>query len=112
MSRTNPTSFADDDDDVDEENVVGFSHPTLAQSPQPDKGKIRAREPEQLAAPSTNGPSSSSLSGHIGSSASGGPQSARQTVGGVQVETRYAVFDETVECPSTILNLVVRQVFW
>lgn len=77
-----------DDDDLDEDDIPGFSHPTLAQSPLPDKGKGRARELDQLAAPSGGGGASSpGLSGNIGS-ASGVPRPARQTVGGVQVETR------------------------
>ncbi|KAJ3744475.1 hypothetical protein DFH05DRAFT_1495369 [Lentinula detonsa] len=83
---------ADDDDDFDEENIPGFSHPGMPQSPQPDKGKNRAREPEQLGMPSANGNSSAPLSGNIGS-LSGPPRSARQTIGGIQVETRYTGVD-------------------
>ncbi|KAJ7903459.1 hypothetical protein B0H14DRAFT_2664964 [Mycena olivaceomarginata] len=70
---------ADDDDDLDEDSIPGFTHPALApQSP-----------PEQLAAPSSsrNGPASPSLSGNIGS---GPARPTRSTVGGVQVERRYS----------------------
>ncbi|KAF7336700.1 Protein YIP [Mycena venus] len=50
------------------------------------KGKGRAREPEQLAPPSSgNGSASPSLSGNIGS---GPSRPTRSTVGGVQVERR------------------------
>lgn len=81
----------DDDDDLDEENIPGYSLAT----PQPtDKGKSRAREFEQLAPPSseTNGEASNPLSGNIGSSAGYAARApTRQTVGGVQVETRYAM---------------------
>ncbi|KAH7877205.1 uncharacterized protein C8R40DRAFT_1095239 [Lentinula edodes] len=82
----------DDDDDFDEENIPGFSHPGMPQLPQSDKGKNRAREPEQLGMPSANGNNSVPLSGNIGSSL--GPQRpARQTIGGIQVETRYTGVD-------------------
>ncbi|KAJ3893256.1 hypothetical protein GG344DRAFT_87265 [Lentinula edodes] len=79
----------DDDDDFDEENIPGFSHPGMPQLPQSDKGKNRAREPEHLGMPSANGNNSVPLSGNIGSS-SGPQRPARQTIGGIQVETRYA----------------------
>lgn len=79
--------MADDDDEFDEDAVVGFGAPSP--NPTADKGKGRAREPEQLA------PSNSALSGNIGSSpspsGSAAPRSARQTVAGVQVETRFVV---------------------
>ncbi|PSS36907.1 hypothetical protein PHLCEN_2v1266 [Hermanssonia centrifuga] len=83
----NVVDIADDDDDLDEENIPGFSHPSVATSPQspyPDKGKGRATE--QLATPT--GGSSMPLSGNIGSMPNGPPKSARRMVGGVQVETR------------------------
>ncbi|KAK7463526.1 hypothetical protein VKT23_006874 [Stygiomarasmius scandens] len=83
---------ADDDDEFDEENMPGFGVASQPSTPVVDKGKIRAREPEQLAPPSNGGPAS--LSGNIGSSSSGNaPRSARQTIGGVQVETRYTGVD-------------------
>ncbi|KAK0223316.1 hypothetical protein IW262DRAFT_1365860 [Armillaria fumosa] len=99
---------ADDDDDLDEENIPGFTHPSM-QSPQiPDKGKGRAREPDQLALPSSNGRVSSPvLSGNIGSSVSGGASrsGARQTVGGINVETRYSGVD-TLDEP--VLTTIAR----
>ncbi|KAF8656232.1 hypothetical protein AX16_002668 [Volvariella volvacea WC 439] len=81
---------ADDDDDFDEDNIPGFSHPAMSQHPQPvDKGKGRAQESNQLAPPAGSSSSSSApLSGNIGSSPSGAARPARQTFGGVQVETR------------------------
>ena len=81
--------FADDDDDLDEDSIPGFSHPTIPYSPGPGtKGKGRAREPEQLAPPSSgNGRAGPSLSGNIGSDPA---RPARSTVGGIQVERRYA----------------------
>jgi len=91
---------ADDDDDLDEDDIPGFSHPSLApQSPLPHKGKGRAREPEQLAPPSSgNGRTSPSLSGNIGS---GPARPTRSTVGGVQVERRYTGGD-TLDEPVTV----------
>ncbi|KAL1949530.1 hypothetical protein VTO73DRAFT_8411 [Trametes versicolor] len=93
-----------DDDDLDEENIPGFTHPGLAPSPLSpnpvDKGKARA--PEQLASPSGSG--GANLSGNIGApingSASGGQASNRRTVGGVQVESRYTGVD-TLDEPVT-----------
>ncbi|KAF8954013.1 hypothetical protein BDZ97DRAFT_1869202 [Flammula alnicola] len=94
----------DDDDDLDEENIPGFSHPGLAQSPVADKGKGRATfVPDQLAPPITsNGrPMSPVVSGNIGSSSQGATRSAnRQMLGGVQVETRYSGGD-TLDEPVT-----------
>jgi protein YIPF6 len=92
MSKTNTLS-KDNDEDFDEDNIPGFSHPTLAaQSPLPGKGKGRA-PPEQLAPPSGAGgrPQSPNVSGNIGSTNANGNVGAgtRRTIGGVQVETRY-----------------------
>jgi len=103
--------FLDDDDDLDEENIPGFSHPGMVQTPTtavPDKGKGRAPYvPEQLAPPSARLPGPE-LSGNIGSSAQGASRSGsgRQTVGGVQVETRYSGVD-TLDEPvtATIVSL-------
>ncbi|EKM78612.1 hypothetical protein AGABI1DRAFT_114230 [Agaricus bisporus var. burnettii JB137-S8] len=93
---------ADDDDDFDEDNIPGFSHPMLAHSPKtPDKGKTKAREPEQLAPPGgTSLSGTPELSGNIGSSANGTRSGSRQTVGGLRVETRYAGAD-TLDEPVT-----------
>ncbi|KAF8896413.1 hypothetical protein BD779DRAFT_1433651 [Infundibulicybe gibba] len=91
---------ADDDDDLDEENMPGFTHPSLQAEQAQPKGKSRVHEPEQLAPPSGNGYSQSAgLSGNIGSgSATQTP--ARQTIGGVQVETRMSNVD-TLDEPVT-----------
>lgn len=52
-----------------------------------DKGKAKAREPEQLAPPNGNFQSGSTgLSGNIGSANPNAP--SRDTVGGLRVETR------------------------
>ncbi|EIN09889.1 Yip1-domain-containing protein [Punctularia strigosozonata HHB-11173 SS5] len=97
LTSTSQFIQADDDDDLDEDAIPGFSHPTIPSSPQPqqDKGKARA-QPEQLAPPGTMGGQSPGLSGNImsGSGAgSGPPRPDRQTIGGVRVETRYAGAD-------------------
>ncbi|KAG6883746.1 hypothetical protein C0992_007916, partial [Termitomyces sp. T32_za158] len=77
----------DDDDDLNDDDIPGFTHPVV--TPQVDKGKAKAREPEQLAPPlNASGPSSPGLSGNIGSSVNGTTTSSRQTVGGLRVETR------------------------
>ncbi|KAG5646958.1 hypothetical protein DXG03_001681 [Asterophora parasitica] len=108
---------ADDDDELDEDDIPGFTHPGLA-SP-PDKGKARAREPEQLAPPSNGARGSSPvLSGNIGSSANGARPS-RQNIGGLQVETRYVPetklgrhFFNTpadIQAPTRSMNLLRQQ---
>jgi len=83
--------YSVDDDDLDENDIPGFTHPSM--SPQTDKGKSRARQPEQLAAPSgsAGGSSSPGLSGNIGSSGDTNRPN-RRTVGGVQVETRCVMY--------------------
>lgn len=86
----------EDDDDLDEEAIPGFTHPGLVQSPHspaPDKGKARA--PEQLAPPSA----SVAVSGNIGTpvNGSGAPPSNRHSVGGVRVETRYVTVHQMPE---------------
>ncbi|KAF4613586.1 hypothetical protein D9613_007649 [Agrocybe pediades] len=95
---------ADDDDDLNDEDIPGFTHPGLAQSPTvPDKGKGRATYvPEQLAPPgeSSNGPPAAALSGNIGSSSGGARTPNRRTVGGVQVEQRFSAGD-TLDEPVT-----------
>ncbi len=82
----------DDDDDLDEESIPGFSHPEIAQTPRlPDKGKGRAQEHNQPGSSSANvGTVNTSLTGNIGSSQNSGPRTTTQTIGGVRVETRYA----------------------
>ena len=86
------TGCIDNDDDFDEDNIPGYTHPSLgsnANSPVPDKGK--SREPPEHLAPPSEGGVPRSLSGNIGSSGApnvGGGKGARKLVGGVQVETR------------------------
>ncbi|ETW83166.1 hypothetical protein HETIRDRAFT_417152 [Heterobasidion irregulare TC 32-1] len=94
LTATSQFIQADDDDDLDEDSIPGYSHPDPI-SPLPDKGKARA--PEQLASPS----SLPTISGNIGSS-SGAPRqpSTRQTVGGLRVETRTSGAD-TLDEPIT-----------
>ncbi|PFH53173.1 hypothetical protein AMATHDRAFT_138307 [Amanita thiersii Skay4041] len=103
---------ADDDDDLDEESIPGFSHPALASAQSPrliDKGKGRAREIDQLASPSANGGiPNAPLSGNIGSAPSGAQRPTRQTVGGVRVETRYSGLD-TLDEPIT--TTIARDLF-
>ncbi|KAG6828546.1 hypothetical protein H0H92_007624 [Tricholoma furcatifolium] len=89
LTSTSQFIQADDDDDLNDDDIPGFTHPAVA-SPVVDKGKGKAREPEQLAPPSNTLGTPNPLSGNIGSSANGAARSPRQTVGGVQVETRYA----------------------
>ena len=82
----------DEDDDLNDDDIPGFSHPALATATIPDKGKSRAQpEPEQLAPPSSRlGPA---VSGNIGSSSQTTSRPAnRQTLGGLQVETRCVLF--------------------
>ncbi|KAG2017782.1 hypothetical protein CC2G_007263 [Coprinopsis cinerea AmutBmut pab1-1] len=104
---------ADDDDDLDEDSIPGFAHPSMAPtSANPvDKGKARAAyEPEQLAPPSAGGRSNSqTLSGNIGSSSQASGQRAdRQTIGGVRVETRYTGAD-TLDEP--VSKTIARDLF-
>ncbi|KAF5326751.1 hypothetical protein D9619_004412 [Psilocybe cf. subviscida] len=93
----------DDDDDLDEESIPGFAHPGMTSPLSLDKGKGRATYmPEQLAPPGTSVPQVSSpvVSGNIGSSSQGSSRPARQTVGGLQVETRFSGGD-TLDEPVT-----------
>jgi protein YIPF6 len=83
----------DDDDDLDEDAIPGFAHPTIASTPHSaafDKGKGRITE--QLASPvgASGTPRTPTLSGNIGTTPSGAPKPSRRTIGGVQVENRYA----------------------
>ena len=99
LSTFNQSVFSvdlDDDDDLDEENIPGFSHPALSPQHPPvvDKGKGRATyTPEQLAPPATSNdrPTTPVVSGNIGSSSQNAPRGNRQMLGGVQVETRYFI---------------------
>ncbi|KIJ13443.1 hypothetical protein PAXINDRAFT_170506 [Paxillus involutus ATCC 200175] len=84
----------EDDDDLDEQDIPGFTAPGLA-PPVLDKGKSRATEP--LGQPSGN--TAPRVSGNIGRS-NGPSNPPRQTVGGIRVETRYAGAD-TLDEPVT-----------
>ncbi|KZT29758.1 Yip1-domain-containing protein [Neolentinus lepideus HHB14362 ss-1] len=89
-----------DDDDIDEDDIPAFTHPSIqTASPSPDKGKARASE--QLAPPFGSVPT---VSGSIGSTSGAGAKSSRQTVGGVQVETRYTGVDTLDEPTSKTLT--------
>jgi len=100
----------DDDDDLDEEHIPAFTHPGMATSPPPDKGKSRALYvPDRLASPSTsNGRPTNMVSGVIGSNTSQGPSRSANTqrVGGVRVETRYTGTD-TLDEP--VSQTIVRR---
>ncbi|KAG5342258.1 hypothetical protein C0989_004102 [Termitomyces sp. Mn162] len=100
---------ADDDDDLNDDDIPGFTHPDLTIPV--DKGKGKAREPEQLAPPSNAGGTSLSpgLSGNIGSSVNGTAASSRQTVGGLRVETRYSGVDTLDEPVTTTIVCLFRK---
>ncbi|KAG2741238.1 Yip1-domain-containing protein [Suillus brevipes Sb2] len=87
----------DDDDDLDEQDIPGFSAP----SPVVDKGKLR--EPEQLVKPSAASTSNQNVSGNIGSNGSSSSPN-RQTVGGIRVETRYSGVDTLDEPVTTTIT--------
>ena len=95
VSQDQLCSLSDDDDDLDEDAIPGFAHPTIGDdSPRSatfDKGKGRATD--QLATPTSaaGNARAPTLSGNIGSAPSGAPSSARRTIGGVQVENRYVI---------------------
>jgi hypothetical protein len=78
----------EDEDDLDEQDIPGFTAPGLA-SPVIDKGKSRAPDP----AGQTSGAGAPVLgiSGNIDRS-NAPHKPARQTVGGIRVETRYVSF--------------------
>lgn len=82
----------EDDDDLDEQDIPGFTAPSLP-STATDKGKSRA--PEQAAQMSSTSVPTQVVSGNIGSS-NAPRQPARQTVGGIRVETRYVSFVHSV----------------
>lgn len=80
---------SDDDDDIDESAIPGFSHPTMRPSTPPvGKGKLRA--PEQLALPTGSAPPNQ-LSGNIGAPTPGASGGTRQNFGGIQVESRSRI---------------------
>lgn len=75
----------EDDDDLDEQDIPGFTAPGLP-SPTIDKGKLRA--PDPVAQTSSTSAPAQGISGNIGNS-NVPNKPARQTVGGIRVETRY-----------------------
>ncbi|KDQ57317.1 hypothetical protein JAAARDRAFT_178968 [Jaapia argillacea MUCL 33604] len=102
-SSTSQFIQADDDDDLDEEDIPAFTHPALQPISPANKGKSRFHE--HLAEPSSaSSPPQPSqpqgISGNIGSSSDAPRKATRQTVGGVQVETRYTGVD-TLDEPVT-----------
>lgn len=78
----------EDDDDLDEQDIPGFTVPGLA-SPVIDKGKSRA--PDPVGQTGGSGAHAQGVSGNI-SSSNAPRKPARQTVGGIRVETRCASF--------------------
>jgi len=105
---------ADDDDDLDDEDIPGFSHPSMStvNTPAPNVSKGKGRAPDQLATPTGHGSgngnvSSPRLSGNIGSS-SQAARPTRHSVGGVQVESRYSGVD-TLDEP--VLTTIGRDLF-
>ena len=99
---------------MNDDDIPGFSHPALATATIPDKGKSRAQpEPEQLAPPSSRlGPA---VSGNIGSSSQTTSRPAnRQTVGGVQVETRCVLFCLPRRMKGLTLKMLgfLRRILW
>ncbi|KAN0092970.1 hypothetical protein V8E55_003754 [Tylopilus felleus] len=94
----------EDDDDLNEQDIPGFTAPGLP-SPATDKGKARTLDP--VGQTSRAGAPSQGVSGNIGSS--NAPQKpARQTVGGIRVETRYTGVD-TLDEPVT--TTIARDLF-
>jgi len=94
---------ADDDDDIDESALPGFSHPTMRPiTPPLNKGKSRA--PEQLALPAGSAPPNQ-ISGNIGTPIGSASRGARQNFGGIQVESRSGGVD-TLDEP--VLTTIVR----
>ncbi|KAA1467631.1 Yip1-domain-containing protein [Dentipellis sp. KUC8613] len=100
LTATSQFIQADDDDDLNEDDIPGFGAPSPAIPPTPDKGK--GRQTDQLAPPST-GASGSALSGNIGTPTNAS-NSARHTFGGVRVETRYTGVDTLDEPVTTTIG--------
>jgi len=103
LTSTSQFIQADDDDDLDEDAIPSFTHPSLAtpQSASSVKGKSRA--PEQLDLPSL-GNASIPVSGNIGGTPNGGSRPTRSVVGGVQVERRQVNVDTLDEPISTTIG--------
>ncbi|KAI0303806.1 Yip1-domain-containing protein [Multifurca ochricompacta] len=84
----------DSDDDLNDEDIPGFGAGTPLLDT-PDKGK--GRVPDHLASPGIPPPV---VSGNINSSGNPSKSPARQSFGGVQIETRYGGID-TLDEPIT-----------
>jgi len=114
MSHSAPPKYiqADDDDDIDESAIPGYSQPALEETTTPllSTGKGKARAPDVLAPPSSASGSGAAapLSGRIGNPSSAPKTSTRQTIGGVRVETRYTGAD-TLDEPVT--TTIARDLF-
>ncbi|KAI0783658.1 Yip1-domain-containing protein [Abortiporus biennis] len=93
---------ADDEDDLDDEDIPGFSHPGFAATPTSATNKGKTRASEQLAEPSGSVPRTP-LSGNIGTP-TGPPKPTRSTVGGLRVERRYTGGDTLDEPISTTIG--------
>ncbi|CCM00112.1 uncharacterized protein FIBRA_02139 [Fibroporia radiculosa] len=104
LTSTSQFIQADDDDDLDEESIPGFTHPSLATPLSPHINKGKGRAPEQPRSASAANFPTSPVSGNIGSAPNVGPRPARSTVGGVQVEMRYTGVDTLDEPVSTTIG--------
>ncbi|KAF8126900.1 hypothetical protein EV363DRAFT_1267549 [Boletus edulis] len=82
-------SIYEDEDEQDEQDIPGFTAPGLL-PPVTDKGKSRA--PDPVGQTSNTSAPSQGVSGNIGNS-NAANKPARQTVGGIRVETRYTGAD-------------------
>ncbi|KZT73010.1 Yip1-domain-containing protein [Daedalea quercina L-15889] len=98
LTSTSQFIEADNDDDLDDEAIPGFTHPALT----PDSaGKGKGRDEQSV--PGSALPRSP-VSGNIGSSSNGSARPARSTVGGVQVEMRNTGLDTLDEPISTTIG--------
>ncbi|KAI6042595.1 hypothetical protein EDC04DRAFT_2564059 [Pisolithus marmoratus] len=88
---------ADEDDDLDEQDIPSFAPEGIVPAPV-DKGKGRASG--QPPVHTTKMSPAPAVSGNIGSS-NGSNKPNRQTVGGIRVETRYTGVD-TLDEPITV----------
>ncbi|TFY57350.1 hypothetical protein EVJ58_g7069 [Rhodofomes roseus] len=99
LTSTSQFIEADNDDDLDDEAIPGFTHPSIGSPVSAGKGKARDEQP----APASAYPHSP-VSGTIGSSSNGNARPARNTVGGVQVEMRNTGLDTLDEPISTTIG--------
>jgi len=99
LTSTSQFIEADNDDDLDDEAIPGFTHPSLGTPVSASKGKARDEEPAHVSTYPH-----SPVSGIIGSSTDGNARPARNTVGGVQVEMRNTGLDTLDEPISTTIG--------